>query len=121
MRRIGIILDYCESACAIGLRPQMCAILRLVPIADFSRVVFKSCDPPLTAARSHLVYLLERSLQSLRIVATYAMPSRRASDIRPWVAGMVRVGYAAKGVIYLLIGAFAFQLAIGHGGRLTDA
>lgn len=54
-------------------------------------------------------------------MATTFASAPAASDIRPWLAGMVRVGYAAKGVIYLLIGVFAFRLAIGDGGRLTDA
>jgi len=35
---------------------------------------------------------------------------------------MVRIGYAAKGIIYLLIGVLAFRLAAGFdGGRLVDA
>jgi hypothetical protein len=42
-------------------------------------------------------------------------------DVRPWVKRLVRVGYAAKGVIYLLIGVLALQLAIGEGGRVTNA
>jgi hypothetical protein len=41
--------------------------------------------------------------------------------IRPWVKRFVRVGYAAKGCIYLLIGTLALRLALGEGGRLTDA
>lgn len=44
-----------------------------------------------------------------------------APEFRPWVARMVRVGYAAKGIIYLLIGILAFRLAAGlDGGRLLD-
>jgi len=43
------------------------------------------------------------------------------SELRPWVAAMVRIGYAAKGMIYLLIGALALRLAVGNGGRVTDA
>jgi uncharacterized membrane protein YidH (DUF202 family) len=44
-----------------------------------------------------------------------------AHELRPWVARMVRIGYAAKGVIYLLIGVLAFRLAAGlGGGRLVD-
>lgn len=43
------------------------------------------------------------------------------TDIRPWMTRLVRVGYAAKGVLYLLIGGLALQLALGEGGRLTDA
>ncbi len=34
---------------------------------------------------------------------------------------MVRVGYAAKGLIYLLTGVLALRLAVGMGGRITDA
>jgi hypothetical protein len=42
-------------------------------------------------------------------------------ELRPWVSRMVRIGYAAKGVIYLLIGTLAFRLAAGlDGGRLLD-
>ena len=45
-----------------------------------------------------------------------------AYELRPWVARTVRIGYAAKGVIYLLIGTLAFRLAAGlDGGRLLDA
>jgi hypothetical protein len=43
-------------------------------------------------------------------------------ELRPWVSTMVRLGYAAKGLIYLLIGTLAIQLAFGlDGGRVTDA
>jgi hypothetical protein len=42
-------------------------------------------------------------------------------EVRPWVKRLVRVGYAAKGVIYLAIGGLALQLALGEGGRVTDA
>jgi hypothetical protein len=43
-----------------------------------------------------------------------------SAQVRPWVRRLVRLGYAAKGVIYLLIGALALQLALGDGGRITD-
>jgi hypothetical protein len=44
-----------------------------------------------------------------------------AHELRPWMARMVRIGYAAKGIIYLLIGVLAFRLAAGlGGGRLID-
>jgi hypothetical protein len=53
-------------------------------------------------------------------MATLTMPVR-TTEVRPWMARLVRVGYAAKGVLYLLIGGLALQLALGEGGRLTDA
>jgi hypothetical protein len=43
-----------------------------------------------------------------------------AAQVRPWVRRLVRLGYAAKGVIYLLVGGLALQLALGDGGRITD-
>jgi hypothetical protein len=47
--------------------------------------------------------------------ATMATP-----DVRPWIERLARVGYTAKGVVYLLIGLLAFQAAAGMGGRATD-
>ncbi|MGH9218047.1 MAG: DUF1206 domain-containing protein, partial [Vicinamibacterales bacterium] len=40
--------------------------------------------------------------------------------VRPWVGRVVRLGYAAKGLIYSLIGVLALRVALGDGGRLTD-
>lgn len=37
-----------------------------------------------------------------------------------WVTRLARLGYATKGVVYLIIGALAIQLAVGHGGKATD-
>ena len=52
-------------------------------------------------------------------MATIAL-QHPAAQVRPWVRRLVRLGYAAKGVIYLLIGILALQLALGDGGRITD-
>lgn len=37
----------------------------------------------------------------------------------PWVVWLARFGYAAKGVVYLVVGALALQAAIGSGGSTT--
>jgi hypothetical protein len=42
------------------------------------------------------------------------------SEVQPWVERLARVGFAATGVVYLLIGVLAFQAAAGLGGGTTD-
>jgi Domain of Unknown Function (DUF1206) len=37
-----------------------------------------------------------------------------------WMIGLMRMGHATKGVVYLIIGGLAVALAAGHGGRATD-
>ena len=44
-----------------------------------------------------------------------------ARQIAPWVERLARVGYAAKGVVYVLIGGLAARAALGAGGRTTDS
>jgi hypothetical protein len=45
-----------------------------------------------------------------------------APDARPWIGRLVRLGYLAKGLIYVFIGVLAARVALGvGGGRLTDA
>jgi hypothetical protein len=44
-----------------------------------------------------------------------------ARQIAPWVERLARVGYAAKGLVYVLIGGLAARAALGTGGRTTDS
>jgi hypothetical protein len=45
----------------------------------------------------------------------------RGVIVRKAIEGVIRLGYVAKGIVYLLIGALAFRVAAGlRGGRLTD-
>lgn len=37
-----------------------------------------------------------------------------------WLQKLMRTGFVAKGIIYILIGVLAFQVAIGVGGSTTD-
>ena len=39
---------------------------------------------------------------------------------RPWIENLARCGYAAKGVVFLVIGILAVQAARGTGGEITD-
>jgi hypothetical protein len=43
-----------------------------------------------------------------------------AHEARPWVERLARLGYAAKGVVYVLVGGLALQAALGSGGKTTD-
>jgi Domain of Unknown Function (DUF1206) len=43
-----------------------------------------------------------------------------SSDVAPWVERLARLGYAAKALLYITVGYFASQAALGWGGRLTD-
>jgi hypothetical protein len=45
---------------------------------------------------------------------------RATREAGPWIEGLGRFGYAAKGVVYLLIGVLAVQAALGTGGGTAD-
>jgi hypothetical protein len=38
----------------------------------------------------------------------------------PWIEGLGRFGYAAKGIVYLIVGGLALQAVLGRGGTTTD-
>lgn len=42
-------------------------------------------------------------------------------DNSDWIERLGRLGYAAKGVVYAIIGALAIQVALGRGGETTDS
>lgn len=43
-----------------------------------------------------------------------------AEEAKPWIERAARVGYAAKGIVYLLVGGLAAAAALGIGGETTD-
>lgn len=43
-----------------------------------------------------------------------------ARESAPWIEGLARIGYAAKGTVYFVIGILAAKAAFGTGGRTTD-
>jgi hypothetical protein len=45
-------------------------------------------------------------------------PAERAAA--PWVRRLARYGYAAKGLVYMVVGWLALQAALGSGGPATD-
>jgi hypothetical protein len=46
-------------------------------------------------------------------------PARQAAA-QPWVEQLARCGYAAKGIVYLIVGLLAAQAAFTTGGKTTD-
>lgn len=42
---------------------------------------------------------------------------RAAEEASPWIERVARFGYAAYGVVYVLVGVLAFQAALGGGGE----
>lgn len=46
---------------------------------------------------------------------------KAAHETRPWVEKLGRLGYAAKGVVYIVIGMLALEAALGAGGKMTDS
>ena len=46
-------------------------------------------------------------------------PLQRATA-QPWFERLARLGYAAKGLVYFIVGFLAAQAAFGTGGRTTD-
>ncbi len=42
------------------------------------------------------------------------------TDVAPWVERLARVGYAAKALLYIMVGVLAAQAGLGRGGRAVD-
>lgn len=58
--------------------------------------------------------------------STIKQAKREADEVieevasNPWVERLARFGYAAKGAVYIVVGALATMAAIGMGGETTD-
>lgn len=50
-----------------------------------------------------------------------AMPDVSTADVAPWITRLARLGYAAKAVLYTLVGVLAFGVGRGVGGRTTGS
>jgi hypothetical protein len=47
--------------------------------------------------------------------------SADVGDHRTWIERLARLGFAAKGIVYLVIGTLALRAALGRGGGTTDS
>jgi Domain of Unknown Function (DUF1206) len=63
---------------------------------------------------------MSKSNPSLSRNVQHAERGARNAATGRWMAVLARCGYAAKGVVYLLIGGIAAKVAIGAGGAVTD-
>jgi hypothetical protein len=59
-----------------------------------------------------------RSSGTLDELSAHAREGARSAS--PWIEGLGRFGYAAKGIVYLIVGGLALQAALGQGGQVTD-
>lgn len=50
-----------------------------------------------------------------------AHAQRAAHEVSPWVERLARIGYAAKGIVYMIVGALALDAAFGAGGQTTGS
>lgn len=50
-----------------------------------------------------------------------SMAHGAASEVASWIETLARVGYASRGVLYMIIGALAITLALGSGGATTGS
>lgn len=46
---------------------------------------------------------------------------RAAREVAPWVVILARIGYVAKGIVYIIVGCLAFEAAFGAGGQTTGS
>jgi hypothetical protein len=65
--------------------------------------------------RQNVIQGVKQQADGARVQAHDA--ARQAS---PWIEQLSRLGYAAKGVVYVLVGVLAAQAAAGVGGETTD-
>lgn len=63
-------------------------------------------------------------------MALFPQPAGRAAGAKadaaqdaasPWIERLARLGYAAKGIVYIIVGVLAVQAAFGSGGQVTGS
>jgi hypothetical protein len=63
---------------------------------------------------------MSKSSPSISRGMQHAERGARNAATGRWMAILARCGYAAKGVVYLIVGGIAAKVAIGAGGAVTD-
>jgi hypothetical protein len=53
-------------------------------------------------------------------MSTHQAGEKAKEQARPWIENLARFGYAARGVVFIVIGFLSLQAARGSGGQTTD-
>lgn len=64
---------------------------------------------------------LSPSTRGLSATAATNLAREAITPAAPWIERLARVGYAAKALLYTIVGALALQAAFGDGGRTTGS
>jgi len=64
---------------------------------------------------------MPKSHSSVQTVKDQAKQTVTNAVANPWIERFARFGYAAKGVVYIIVGLLATEVALGLGGQVTDS
>jgi hypothetical protein len=64
---------------------------------------------------------MRQASSSVSEAADHAKQTARRAAANPWVERLARLGFAAKGIVYITVGFLATQTAFGSGGETTDS
>jgi hypothetical protein len=64
---------------------------------------------------------MPKSHSAVQAVKYQAKQTVTKAVANPWIERFARFGYAAKGVVYIIVGLLATEVALGLGGQVTDS
>ncbi|NEQ20548.1 MAG: DUF1206 domain-containing protein [Microcoleus sp. SIO2G3] len=64
---------------------------------------------------------MPKSHSSVQAVKDQAKQTVTNAVANPWIERFARFGYAAKGMVYIIVGLLAIEVALGLGGKVTDS
>jgi hypothetical protein len=64
---------------------------------------------------------MPKSDSSVQAVKEQAKQTVTKAVANPWIERFARFGYAAKGMVYIIVGLLAIEVALGLGGKVTDS
>ncbi|MBW4544055.1 MAG: DUF1206 domain-containing protein [Symplocastrum torsivum CPER-KK1] len=64
---------------------------------------------------------MPKTHSSVQAVKEQAKQTVTNAVANPWIDRFARFGYAAKGVVHIIVGLLATEVALGLGGQVTDS